>query len=106
MGNINKFFAGLRFNKLILELIFKFLISTMVALKLDVEKFIKNNNFYLWRLKMGFISASSLEEALGEALLSKKTRKISNGDLPNVMDRARNAIALSLRDSVLREVGS
>lgn len=47
----------------------------MVALKLDVEKFIKDNNFYLWRLKMGFISASSLEEALGEASLSKKTRK-------------------------------
>lgn len=75
MGNINKFFVGLRFNKLISELIFKFLISTVVALKLDVEKFIKDNNFYLWRLKMGFISASSLEEALDEASLSKKTRK-------------------------------
>lgn len=55
---------------------------------------------------MGFISASSLEEALGEASLSKKTRKMSNGDLPNVMDKARNAIAFSLRDSVLKEVGS
>lgn len=55
---------------------------------------------------MGFVSASSLEEALSEASLSKKTGKISNGDLPNVMDRARNAIVLSFRDSVLREVGS
>lgn len=55
---------------------------------------------------MGFVSASSLEEALGKVSLSKKTRKMSSGDLPNVMDKARNAIVLSLRDSVLREVGS
>ena len=46
-----------------------------------------------------------LDEALTEATSSKKPRKVSEEDLPDVLDRAHSAIILSLGDGVLREVG-
>ena len=46
-----------------------------------------------------------LDEALGEQSSSKKPRKVSDEDLPNVLDRAHSAIILSLDDGVLREIG-
>ncbi|KAH9686286.1 hypothetical protein KPL70_014312 [Citrus sinensis] len=46
-----------------------------------------------------------LDEALAEVTSSKKSRKISEDDLPDVLDRAHSAIILSLGDGVLREVG-
>ncbi|KAH9724313.1 hypothetical protein KPL70_007440 [Citrus sinensis] len=44
-------------------------------------------------------------EAFAEITSSKKPRKISEDDLPDVLDRAHSAIILSLGDGVLREVG-
>lgn len=52
----------------------------------------------------GFIGTSRLDEALGEELSFKKPRKVSDEDLPNVLDRTHNAIFLSLSDGVLKEV--
>ena len=47
-----------------------------------------------------------LDEALGEESSLNKPRKVSNEDLPDVLDRAHSVIILSLGDEVLREVGS
>ena len=46
-----------------------------------------------------------LDEALAEESSSKKPRKVSVEDLPDVLDRAHSAIILSLGDRVLGEVG-
>lgn len=51
-----------------------------------------------------FLVYQGLDEALGEALSSKKPRKVSNEDLADVLDRAHSAIILSLDNGVLREV--
>lgn len=50
------------------------------------------------------LAYQGLDEALGEALSSKKPRKVSDEDLADVLDRAHSAIILSLGDGVLREV--
>ncbi|KAH9657209.1 hypothetical protein KPL70_022963 [Citrus sinensis] len=78
----------------------------MTGSKLEVEKFIGENDFHLWRLKMkALLVHQGLDEALAEITSPKKLRKISEDDLPDVLDRAHNAIFLSLGDGVLREVG-
>ncbi|KAL9408669.1 hypothetical protein AB3S75_047117 [Citrus x aurantiifolia] len=46
-----------------------------------------------------------LDEALGEESSLKKPKKVSDEDLPDVLDKAHSVIILSLGDGVLREVG-
>ena len=78
----------------------------MTSPKLEVEKFIGENDFHLWRLKMkALLVHQGLDEALAEVTSPKKPRKISEDDLPDVLDRGHCAIILSLGDGVLREVG-
>ncbi|KAH9780126.1 hypothetical protein KPL71_007968 [Citrus sinensis] len=78
----------------------------MTGPKLEVEKFTGENDFHLWRLKMkALLVHQGLDEALAEVTSPKKPRKISDDDLPDVLDRAHSAIILSLGDGVLREVG-
>ncbi|KAH9648835.1 hypothetical protein KPL70_025759 [Citrus sinensis] len=78
----------------------------MGSARLEVEKFIGENDFHLWRLKMrALLVHQGLDEALAEESSSKKPRKVSVEDLPDVLDRAHSAIILSLGDGVLREVG-
>ena len=78
----------------------------MGSARLEVEKFTGENDFHLWRLKMrALLVHQGLDEALAEELSSKKPRKVSVEDLPDVLDRAHSAIILSLGDGVLREVG-
>ncbi|KAH9680956.1 hypothetical protein KPL71_026757 [Citrus sinensis] len=78
----------------------------MTRPKLEVEKFTGENDFHLWRLKMkALLVHQGLDEALAEVTSPKKPRKISDDDLPDVLDRAHSAIILSLGDGVLREVG-
>lgn len=78
----------------------------MSILKLKVDKFIGENDFLLWRLKIrALLVNQGIEEALGEATSSKKPRKVSDEDLPDILDKAHSAIIVSLGDGVLREVG-
>ena len=79
----------------------------MGSAKLVVEKFTGENDFHLWRLKMrALLVHQGLNEALGEESSSNKPRKVSDEDLPDVLDRAHSVIILSFGDGVLREVGS
>ncbi|KAH9782268.1 hypothetical protein KPL71_008823 [Citrus sinensis] len=78
----------------------------MGSARLEVEKFTGDNDFHLWRLKMrALLVHQGLDEALAEESSSKKPRKVSVEDLPDVLDRAHSVIILSLGDGVLREVG-
>lgn len=78
----------------------------MSILKLEVDKFIRENGFHHWRLKMrALLVHQRLKEVFGEATSSKKPRKVFDEDLPDIFDRAHSAIILSLGDDVLREVG-
>ncbi|KAH9802523.1 hypothetical protein KPL71_001422 [Citrus sinensis] len=78
----------------------------MTGPKLEIEKFTGENDFHLWRLKMkALLVHQGLDEALAEITSPKKPRKISEDDLPDVLDRAHSATILSLGDGVLREVG-
>lgn len=47
-----------------------------------------------------------MNEALSEASLSKKVRKVSDEDIPNVMDKGYGVMILSLGNSVLIKVGN
>lgn len=74
--------------------------------KLKVDKFTEGNDFHLWRLKMrALLVHQGLEEALGEPSSSKKPRKVSDDDLPDILDRAYSAIILSLDYGILKKVG-
>ncbi|KAH9765484.1 hypothetical protein KPL70_001889 [Citrus sinensis] len=78
----------------------------MGSARLEVEKFTGENDFHMWKLKMrALLVHQGLDEALVEESSSKKPRKVSIEDLPDVLDRAHSAIILSLGDGVLREVG-
>lgn len=56
----------------------------MAKPKLDIEKFIRENDFHLWRLKMRVLLVHQcMNEVLGEASSSKKVRKVSDEDIPN-----------------------
>ncbi|KAH9763957.1 hypothetical protein KPL70_001353 [Citrus sinensis] len=78
----------------------------MTGPKLEIEKFTGENDFHLWRLKMkALLVHQGLDETLAEITSPKKPRKISEDDLPDVLDRAHSAIILSLGYGVLREVG-
>lgn len=72
---------------------------------MEIDKFTSENDFHLWRLKKGALLVhQGLDEAFKEAASSKKPKKVSDDDLPNIPDRAHSAIILSLGDGVLREV--
>lgn len=47
-----------------------------------------------------------MNEALSEASLSKKVRKVSDEDIPNMMDKGYGVMILSLGNSVLIKVGN
>lgn len=74
--------------------------------KLEVDKFTGENDFHGWRLKMRVLLVyQGLDEVLGEATSSKKPKKVSDDDLPDILDRVHSVIILSLGDSVFRKVG-
>lgn len=76
----------------------------MIAPKVEVEKFISEIDFHLWRLKIrALLVHQRLDKALSEPSSSEK--EVYDEDLPNVLDRAYSAIILSLEDGVLTEVG-
>ena len=78
----------------------------MGSTKLEVEKFTGENDFHLWRLKMrALLVHQRLDVALDDESSSKKPMKGTEEELSEVLDRAHNAIILSLGDGVLREVG-
>ncbi|KAH9687838.1 hypothetical protein KPL70_014918 [Citrus sinensis] len=78
----------------------------MASTKLEVEKFTCENDFHLWRLKMrALLVHQRLDVALDDESSSKKPMKGTEEELSEVLDRAHNAIILSLGDGVLREVG-
>lgn len=53
----------------------------MVAPKLDVEKFIEENDFHMWRLKIRTLLVHQrLDEALSEYSSSKKSREMPDED--------------------------
>ena len=75
----------------------------MGTTKYDIEKFLGENDFGLWRIKMeailiqhGFAEALKGEERMSESLSSKEKLEM--------IDRARSAIILCLGDKALREV--
>ena len=106
MGSHFRFFTDIWHNKLVSEPLSEVLDLKMTGPKLEVEKFTGENDFHLWRLTMkALLVHQGLDEALAEVTSPKKPRKISDDDLPDVLDRAHSAIILSLGDGVLREVG-
>lgn len=52
----------------------------------------------------GLLIHQGLKEVFGEAISSKKTKKVSDENILDVFKRAHSAIILSLSDGVLREV--
>lgn len=79
----------------------------MATPKLDIEKFIRENDCHLWRFKMrALLVHQGMNEALGEASSSKKVRKVSYENISNVMDIGYGVMILSLRNGVLIEVGN
>ena len=106
MGSHFQFFTDIWHNKLVSELLSEVLDLKMTGPKLEVEKFTGENDFHLWRLKMkALLVHQGLYKALAEVTSPKKPRKISDDDLPDVLEKAHSAIILSLGDGVLREVG-
>jgi len=71
--------------------------------KWDVEKFIGDNNFGLWKVKMeAVLIQQKCEKALkGEGSLPAT---MSRAEKTEMVDKARSAIVLCLGDKVLREV--
>lgn len=73
----------------------------MTMEKYDIDKFTGKNDFSLWRMKIirAFLVHQGFEDALvGDPnTLSKKEKK-------EIMDKAHNALILSLRDRVLQEM--
>ncbi|KAH9705461.1 hypothetical protein KPL70_011882 [Citrus sinensis] len=77
----------------------------MAIQKLDVEKFTRENDFHLWRLKMrALLVHQGIEEVLEDPRTSKKISKVKDEDMQDAMDKAHITIILSLGDRVLREV--
>ncbi|KAH9705459.1 hypothetical protein KPL70_011882 [Citrus sinensis] len=76
----------------------------MAIQKLDVEKFTRENDFHLWRLKMrALLVHQGIEEVLEDPRTSKKISKVKDEDMQDAMDKAHITIILSLGDRVLRE---
>ena len=71
--------------------------------KFEVEKFTGSNDFGLWRLKMrALLVRQGLEEALKG--ISGLPEIMSDQDKKVLMEKARSAIILNLRDKFLRKV--
>ncbi|AES71056.1 hypothetical protein MTR_3g069560 [Medicago truncatula] len=70
--------------------------------KWDIEKFIEDNNFGDWKLKVqvGLIQQKCVEAMKGELVLSTT---LSQSDKIKIVDKARSVLVLCLRDKVLRE---
>jgi len=77
--------------------------KNMASVNYEVEKFTSQNDFGLWRLKMRALFVhQGLEEALqGETALNAK---LEERDKKILMDKAHNAIILSLGDKLPRQV--
>jgi len=71
--------------------------------KWDIEKFTKSNNFGLWKVKMEvvFINQKCAQALKGEGALPVT---MSRTEKTEMLDKARSAIVLCLRDKVLRDV--
>jgi len=74
-----------------------------MGLKWDIEKFTRDNNFRLWKVKMeAMLIQQKCEKALkGEGVLPIT---MSRAEKTEMVDKARSAIVLCLGDKVLREV--
>ncbi|KAH9649112.1 hypothetical protein KPL70_025867 [Citrus sinensis] len=78
----------------------------MTTSKFQVEKFTRENDFHLWRLKMrALLVHQGLEETLGDPRSEKKPSKLSDEEMQDALDKAHSTLILSLGDGVLREVG-
>ena len=77
--------------------------GSMGTAKFEVEKFTGSNDFGLWRLKMrALLVHQGLEDALKG--LSGLPETMSDQDKNVLMEKAHNALILSLGDKVLRNV--
>ena len=75
----------------------------MGTTKYDIEKFLGENDFGLWRIKM---EAILIQHGCAEALKGeeKMSESLSSKEKSEMIDRARSAIILCLGDKALREV--
>ncbi|XP_073221741.1 uncharacterized protein [Cicer arietinum] len=77
--------------------------GTMTSTKYVLEKFNRNNDFGLWRLKMkALLVHQGLERALGGD--KDMASPLPEREKKDIMDKTHNALILSLGDKILREV--
>jgi len=74
-----------------------------MSLKWDIEKFTRYNDFGLWNVKM---EAVLIQQKCGKALKDEGVLPVtmSRAEKTEMVDKARSAIVLCLRDKVLRDV--
>ncbi|KAJ4708888.1 Retrovirus-related Pol polyprotein from transposon TNT 1-94 [Melia azedarach] len=75
----------------------------MITSKFDIEKFIGENDFNLWRIKMRpLLVHQGLEEAVKGTYEMSDT--LTEKEKRDILTKAHSVIVLSLGDKVLREV--